>query len=572
MAEKNELKKLLQQINKALAINPELFAHQADLLISLGKFNQAKKILTAGTARFPDYATGWLVKGNLHLVLKEFEFAKQAFQVVVGLESNSIFAREKLLHIAEEENNISEVIHQLDKLMQIDPLNVNHQNMRQTAILRRIALENSLFKEDEILQVMPNRLRQILLQHNLMPAELERHDRRRSEFYEANLGEKEIDFEPTVDEGTVNDYSLEFEEDKEEFDALQESVEIDDVQTESSDISIEELESEKIEYSPSNDWLGAVPSEFNADEEKQKRVSWAKTVIEAPDDPIIEVGSEFEEDVGLEEDLPPREEISEDVGYYKEDQSNIENSEDSLAGEDAVSFENEEEPQSIDITRFLARGSRIEHKPVKNEIEEKVNTASPDLKQFDDVVKGAESDVDAKDTIKRFFEAGIQRKPGNVQIERGQPEASHESQTTKILKNRFTKPIIERNVPDMPTEKVKQADKEIEIDDVRKNKVIDKSNEEIDKKQTDKDTSEHLAKLAKEVTANAKSVTVNRSDHKETEKPTRIATKTLAELYASQGNWQKAIEVYQELLAKHPDNERYLSRLNDLKDKLENNS
>jgi len=52
------------------------------------------------------------------------------------------------------------------------------------------------------------------------------------------------------------------------------------------------------------------------------------------------------------------------------------------------------------------------------------------------------------------------------------------------------------------------------------------------------------------------------------QKPKRIATKTLAELYASQGDWHRAINVYEELLGRHPDNDAYKQRLNDLRSKL----
>lgn len=47
----------------------------------------------------------------------------------------------------------------------------------------------------------------------------------------------------------------------------------------------------------------------------------------------------------------------------------------------------------------------------------------------------------------------------------------------------------------------------------------------------------------------------------------KIATKTLAELYASQGDWNRAVEVYEALLEKFPTNEAYKKRLEALKAK-----
>ncbi|NQU05760.1 MAG: hypothetical protein HQ568_06690 [Calditrichaeota bacterium] len=54
------------------------------------------------------------------------------------------------------------------------------------------------------------------------------------------------------------------------------------------------------------------------------------------------------------------------------------------------------------------------------------------------------------------------------------------------------------------------------------------------------------------------------------EKPVeRVATKTLAELYLSQGDLQSSIEVYQDLIIMNPDNESYFERLQALKIRLE---
>lgn len=49
----------------------------------------------------------------------------------------------------------------------------------------------------------------------------------------------------------------------------------------------------------------------------------------------------------------------------------------------------------------------------------------------------------------------------------------------------------------------------------------------------------------------------------------RIVTPTLGEIYAAQGQYNKAIEVFETLLKKHPENEFYLEKIDDLKQKLE---
>jgi hypothetical protein len=63
---------------------------------------------------------------------------------------------------------------------------------------------------------------------------------------------------------------------------------------------------------------------------------------------------------------------------------------------------------------------------------------------------------------------------------------------------------------------------------------------------------------------------VEKADQPKDEKQSkgRVPTKTLAELYASQGDYKNAVAVYEELLAKHPTNKVYRKRLDELKSNL----
>ena len=55
-----------------------------------------------------------------------------------------------------------------------------------------------------------------------------------------------------------------------------------------------------------------------------------------------------------------------------------------------------------------------------------------------------------------------------------------------------------------------------------------------------------------------------------TEKPKeRFVTPTLGEIYAAQGQYAKAINVFELLVEKHPDNEWYRTKLEYLKERLE---
>ena len=50
----------------------------------------------------------------------------------------------------------------------------------------------------------------------------------------------------------------------------------------------------------------------------------------------------------------------------------------------------------------------------------------------------------------------------------------------------------------------------------------------------------------------------------------KIVTPTLGEIYTAQGQYDKALAVFEELLQKDPDNERYKEKIADLKNKIEN--
>jgi len=79
-----------------------------------------------------------------------------------------------------------------------------------------------------------------------------------------------------------------------------------------------------------------------------------------------------------------------------------------------------------------------------------------------------------------------------------------------------------------------------------------------------------FSQLIKDVTGMPDSSSLSSHKPKMT-KRNRIPTKTLAELYASQEKWELAVEVYEELIIRHPEsqsNKDYLQRIEDLKMKM----
>jgi uncharacterized protein HemY len=54
----------------------------------------------------------------------------------------------------------------------------------------------------------------------------------------------------------------------------------------------------------------------------------------------------------------------------------------------------------------------------------------------------------------------------------------------------------------------------------------------------------------------------------ENKKKTKIMTPTLGEIYLAQGQFEKAVKVYENLLEKTPDNKQYQEKIEELKKKL----
>lgn len=87
--------------------------------------------------------------------------------------------------------------------------------------------------------------------------------------------------------------------------------------------------------------------------------------------------------------------------------------------------------------------------------------------------------------------------------------------------------------------------------------------------ETEDDISGKLSRIAKEVTRDDP---IGKSESPKDvikKKSSRIATKTLAELYFTQGELSKAIEIYDELIRIHPNNENYHARRIELLEDLE---
>lgn len=329
------IKTRLSVLRKAMSQHPKLFAQVADYLMILGQTKAATKVLSKGLKQFPDYPTGWIVKGNLHMILNEPEKARAAFKRSLELDPNIPYSHKRCRELATDKNDHVDIVRHLQHLSKIDPLEDNIQVMLQTHILRRIAVEKGIYSEIEVNRLMPGTLRETMIKHNLMPAELARYSRRWSVSKTGKPGDAataERMYQEEIEEmEEIGEFDEDFiepngEEQPEDTADEEERYEDTEYQNEVSKTApVVEIETEQEEEptgSLERDWLGATPSEPSFEEEEvitqteeeeaveeeeeeeeveepRQRVSWADTVAGDVESSLVEVDTseEFEEEI-----------------------------------------------------------------------------------------------------------------------------------------------------------------------------------------------------------------------------------------------------------------------------------
>ncbi len=169
-----EVKERLVILRKQIKEEPLLFAHLANCYLLMGETRQAAKTLIKGLEKYPNSTSGWLVKGNLHLKLKEPKLAYNAFKQALRTNRDVAYAHDKCAELAESESDHERSIQHLRELKRIDPLDDIVQTRLDTALMRRAAVEKGLYRREYIDQIMPKELRKNLLEREELPEEIMR--------------------------------------------------------------------------------------------------------------------------------------------------------------------------------------------------------------------------------------------------------------------------------------------------------------------------------------------------------------------------------------------------------------
>lgn len=123
MAASSEIEKL----ETRYAENPEgrYFAPLADAYRKAGRVDDALQLVHKGLEKHPDYLSAHIVLGRCQLDKKDDAAARDAFETVLGLDSENIIALKSLAEIAERSGDTAAARGWLQKLLLVDSMNTD---------------------------------------------------------------------------------------------------------------------------------------------------------------------------------------------------------------------------------------------------------------------------------------------------------------------------------------------------------------------------------------------------------------------------------------------------------------
>lgn len=702
-------------LKKMQSQEPILFAHVADCYMQIGKMSVAGKLLKKGIARFPDYATGWVVLGNLHLMQNKEEKAREAFKKALEIDPDIPYAHERCSELANDEGDKDDYLYHVTALVKLDPMSDSAQKIHHAEILRRIAVKEDLYSQEEAERVMPGTLRQTLLMNNLLPQELTRGPDRdtigildyksgpetssgvaktpdvdetdeleepaippeRAAFEppepqptltEERIYEEEID-EGEVDEGEVDEGGIDYEEARKEQEqddddsavaepqkrvawaqaisgssreslldvspegydepvdeeARGDDLELKDLEPEPTEDAVEldapshhqelprEYEPESAEMHPYMKDLTKPMPEPEADYDASRKlfdalkegpktgdIDFPPEIVSEPEPLTVPETTAPSSAGGLDASAEETGSVEEPVTGIRAEILEFESEDEEIAGDQIIEILGEEtteetgtEPPVVqpqqDIQPSINRESR--ESAIDRLLQGESVVVKPHVQL--EVERGAPTDFEPKRTTRHIDalpelesssaarqEAGEHRshirRKADIETSLDQVISSPADEVTfDADKEAAVEPLKEQDaggttagadakgeVPELETldigDEPPRADVDSEAEDVETARLPDREQE----------TRDRLSQIAREVTRTSMNGERLKDSEPAPKKPKRIATKTLAELYASQGDWQRAIEVYEELLERHPGNESYRKRLDVLKSKI----
>ena len=511
-------------LRKLVKNEPQLFAHLADCYLRLGRYKKATKELSRGLGQFPNHAEGWTVKGNLHLLFHQHKLALAAFKQVLKIDPDIGYAHEICAELAREDGDTERTVLHLRELKRIVPLEDSFQGRLQASLLGQVAIYHGLYTHEGMEDLSLNVLRQTLLEHNLIPEELARKHERFD--YQEEL---EIPLDKVMaDEAGVPEAV------EEEGDASAKPEREDDLQPSPwAEEAVQKEERSTVEEETAD--RGEEEIEAESPEEE----------VPTHESPLMKMLR------GEMEESP----ASREVSFVKETEESEPDEPDNLASQMLQSQD------SID----LGGKSETDHELDQEEIRRREATEQRLAKIARDVTGAPEPAL-----AETVMEEDVTEEP--PPDETVPAEITPEEKPLEEVVSEET-PALEPLPTETEPEEPPVAEPLPTVSLPEEEPLVEAQPEELDS--VEPSPAEPIPEEAPSPEAEPEEpVTQEKevSEIEETKPKTRVATKTLAELYASQGDLVNAIEVYEEMLAKHPKNEAYRMRIQSLRVEMESKS
>jgi tetratricopeptide (TPR) repeat protein len=546
-----QLKTFLEKNPGSLA-----FAHLASRMVDDGEYQNAIELCEKGLSTHPSYAFGYFILGTAHYHLKNYTDAKRSLEKSLAYDPNNPRAWEIL-------SAINEILNLSDDARESNMHSYLVDSLREDAASQFIPdVEYSETDEPAIEgdQTVSSGQTADVQDEEKSPEELL--DSITTE------GDSEFDFDKALDEvfrdkGTAaaaNAIEDTTEAEEEEIEAIQEK----DLQKSEGMVSADEFTS-------------AIESFFDAHDEEEKEIPESEEDSAEPAGPIQEDSDLSEESSKLEapdtgESLLDEEEFQEPQGFVQEvpDEPDEFSEIDSVEVDETVSeldefppveeilddtedelddmkpAEEKDTDSEVDETEELLREGLSEEfaaeELIEGEHEEKgpeaVSEEEPSPERQDDELldfKSFVSDVIADSDTEGEEEA---KPSGEPEIESSMESGPEKQSDSAESISETTEP----GLPDTETEFPKEEDFDLpdlssEIPDISDDAI------QLEDSKESPDSDETNAKFSRPP----------------------ILSPTLGEIYIAQGRFEEAVSVFQQLLAKDPQNSRYQRKIDDLK-------
>jgi tetratricopeptide (TPR) repeat protein len=564
--------KKMEMLEARFLKNPKsiLFARLADYYLQQNRVDEAVNLCKEGIKYHPYYITGNFILGKAYIAANEFEKAEEALKKVLAHDRQHLAAHELLAELMIKQGWENKAAVHYKEILKIDPL--NHEVRQALSKLTGNEIEH-----EEPPPIVADTEEDLLSSKPELPSSDEKPWMKKlEEAFPKHFEEPPSETLPEPHEETTMESLIS------QAETLIEKNIKPQKSSESSD-GIHEVEMEDVPDTDQTDQT--IKQEEMEEPVSEEEESHKKPPLKEPEE-TVEERFEGTETVQGEQTIQDEKEVTEEEVLFEaptsESDQDVEKSEEenifeqtSREPEQAQTGEEEEvffEPTIPDSEKTIAQIE--EEGKIKEKDLSEVSTPEPALEKPQEKKEEPEEELFSEMDYSEAEEA-----PEKKDRKTGEPAASREEPTieteTKTEEAGFfievTEPESieeEKTEESEPLEPEKSESEEKVPEEKLEEKEVPPPVEETPEEKKPEPESESKPEIKAEEPEAMKqeSPPGNEKDKKKT----KIMTPTLGEIYAAQGQFEKAIKVYENLLEKNPDNKQYQEKIEELKNKSKN--